>query len=393
MSMIPSNIRQICDNHAKIIADLLDAAEAQVEDDFELDEYRGNIQDELDRLQISVEELARTLTFEAFTLIHETEQELLDVVHKVTDHELRDILIDEISGKFGVSGTFYEKCRATDPDLKLKLVQQVIVQSHEPAEVARKYVSEVHKDKFLDSFVELTGVMNQLAVKPDEWQLAIFFAQLSLYLEDQSRIEAAVEHIAAHFYVVQPMIHQLVSYGEGGSDDMKTRIVRSNLAVNCKFLAGLYAATNSPDVKELGSIATLSPSGQTPFAYLETMSLGLTPEWYLTKQSAAEGNYLIALMKHALATPGVSLNLAQLETNCEPWMVKGYLEGIKSAPTENPECAGKVKQLLEALSEQCQTHSKGTEIRREIMKSDLPRILLEPHLTLLGDRFTQELGV
>lgn len=393
MSMIPSNIRQIYDGHEKIILDLLNSADVEVDGDFDVDDYRDTIQDDLYRLQISVEELARTLVLEAFALIHETEQELLDVVHKVKQPQLRDILIEEISDKFGVSGTFYEKCRATDQDLKLKLVQQVIVQSHEPAEVARKYVSEVDKDKFLDSFVELTRVMNQLVVKPDEWQLAIFFAQLSIFLEDQSRIEAAVEHLAAHFYVVQPMIHQLISYGEGGSDDMKTRIVRSNLAVNCQFLAGLYAATNSPDVKELGSIATLSPSGQTPFAFLETMSLGLTPEWYHTKQSAAEGNYLIALMKHALATPQVPLNLSQLETNCESWKVKRYMEAIKSAPLDQPECADKVKQLMRALAEQCQTHLKGADIRREIMNSDLPRVVLEPHLTLLGDRFTQELGV
>lgn len=393
MSMIPSNIRQIYDGHAKIILDLLNSADVEVDEDFDVDDYRDSVQDDLYRLQSSVEELARTLVLEAFALIHETEQELLDVVHKIKHPQLRDILIEEISGKFGVSGTFYEKCRATDPDLKLKLVQQVIVQSHQPAEVARKFVSEADKDRFLDSFVELTGVMNQLEVKSDEWELATFFSQLTLHLEDHSRIEAAVEHIAAHFYVVQPMIHQLITYGDGASDDMKTRIVRSNLAVNCEFLAGLYAATNSPDVKALGSIATLNPSGKTPFAFLETMSLGLTPEWYHTKQGAAEGNYLIALMKHALATPGVALNLAQLETNCEPWKVKGYLEGITSAPVDQPECAAKVKELLGALAEQCQTHVKGAEIRREIMKSDLPRSVLEPHLTLLGDRFTQELGV
>jgi hypothetical protein len=29
----------------------------------------------------------------------------------------------------------------------------------------------------------------------------------------------------------------------------------------------------------------------------------------------------------------------------------------------------------------------------EIMNSNLPRAVLEPHLTLLGDRFTLELGV
>lgn len=391
--MIPSNIRQIYDGHAKIILDLLNSADVEVDDDFDVDDYRDSVQDDLYRLQSSVEELARTLVLEAFALIHETEQELLDVVHKVKHPQLRDILIEEISGKFGVSGTFYEKCRATDPDLKLKLVHQVIVQSHQPAEVARKFVSEADKDRFLDSFVELTGVMSQLEVKSDEWELATFFSQLTLYLEDQTRIEAAVEHIAAHFYVVQPMIHQLITYGDGASDDMKTRIVRSNLAVNCEFLAGLYAATNSPDVKALGTIATLNPSGKTPFSYLETMSLGLTPEWYHTKQGAAEGNYLMALIKHALVTPGVELNLTQFGTNLTLWAVKDYLKVIKGAPLDQPDCAAKVKQLLGALAEECQTNLIGREIRLEIMNSNLPRAVLEPHLTLLGDRFTLELGV
>lgn len=393
MSMIPSNLRSLFDNHSKIILDLLNAAEVEVDDDFDLDAYRDDIQDELIRLQSCVEELARTLAFEAFAIIQGTEQELLDVVRKIKNPQLRDVLVNDIADKFGISQAFYENCRATKPHLKLKLVKEVIAQSQEPAEVARKFVSEVDKDKFLDSFVELTQALLQPGVKADEWELSNFFSQLSLYLQDQSSIEGAVEHFAAHLNAVWPLIQKLVSYGEGGADDLKARLVKSSLALDCEFLAGLYAVTHSHQVKALGAIASQNPSGKTPFAYLETMGLGLTPEWYNHKQGAADGKYLIVLMTHALVASDVPLNLTQLAANCEPWQVKEYLKGIKSAPFDQPECADKIKQLLGALAEQCQTHVKGPQIRQEIMKSDLPRIVLEPHLTLLGDRFTQELGV
>lgn len=389
----PSNIRALFDNHAKIILDLLNAAEVQAEESFDEDDYRDAVQDELTRLQICIEELARTLSFEAFAVIQATELEILDVVRKIRHPGARDIAIDEITNHFSLSVTYYDQWMATDPAVKLKLAKQVIAQSHEPAEIARKYVSEVDKNKFLDSFMALTKELRQPGINADEWQLATFFSELRQYLEEQSRVEGAVEHFAAHLHVVGPLIQQLVTYGKSDSSDLKTKIVRNGLAVNCEFLAGLYAATNSNLIKELGAIATVNPSGLTPFAFLETMDLGLTPAWYNEMQGKADDKYLIALINHALVAPGVPLNLARLENNCDAWKVKGYLEGIKSAPVDQPECAGKVKQLLGALAEQCQTHTKGAEIRREIMKSDLPRSVLEPHLTLLGDRFTQELGV
>lgn len=389
----PANICALFDNHAKIILDLLNASEVQAEESFDEDEYRDAVQDELTRLQICIEELARTLSFEAFNVIQATELEILDVVRKIRHPGARDVAIDEITNHFSLSVTYYDQWMATDPAVKLKLAKQVIAQSHEPAEIARKYVSEVDTTKFLDSFVALTKELCRPGINADEWQLATFFSELRQYLEEQSRVEGAVEHFAANFHVVAPLIQRLLTYGSSDSGDLKTKIVRTNLALNCEFLAGLYAATKSNLIKELGALATLNPSGPTPFAFLETMNLGLTPVWYNEMQGKAEDNYLIALIKHALVAPGVPLNLSQLGTNCDAWMVKGYLEGIKNAPVDQPECAGKVKQILAALAEQCQTHAKGAEIRREIMKSDLSRNVLEPHLTLLGDRFTQELGV
>jgi len=389
----PGNIRELSESREKIIVDLLNAAELRSGDDFEESGYRGGIQDELARLQICLEALGKSLSFEAFETIRATEVELLDVVRKIGHADARDVAIDEITNRFCLSALYSDQWMATSPTLKLKLAKQLILQSHDPAEVARKHVSEVDKSKFLHSFVELTAELLRPTMKVHEYQLAVFFAELGSYLGEQSRVEGAIDYIAAHINVVAPLMRKVVAFSKGGQGDYRAPIVRNMLPLDCEFLAGLYAITNSPIVKELGVSASERALGKTPFAFLETMGLGLTPDWYNNQMEGAEGFQLLALIKHALVTPGIELNLSQIPTNCEQWKLAGYLEAIKTAPVDQSDCALKVNKLLSALADQCTPGERGRKIHQQITESGLPPELLRPYPTLLGDRFTQDLGL
>lgn len=388
-----SNFLALCENRDKIIIDLLNAAEVQDGDDFKESSYRDSVQHELVRLQVCLEALGKTLSFEAFETIRATEIELLDVVRKIRHAGARDAAIDEITNLFCLSTAYGDQWMATGHAVKLKLTKQLILQSLEPAEVARKHVSEAEKTKFLHSFVELTTDLLHLGMKVEEWQLALFFAELRTYLEEQSRVEGAVEYISAHINLVAPLMEKLVAFSKRGEGDLQATIVLNKLSLDCEFLAGLYAATNHPVVKELGAIASKSPSGRTPFAFLETMGLGLTPDWYHHQMEVAEGRHLLALIKHALVTPGVELNLSQIPTNCDQWKLAGYLEAIITAPAQHQDCASKVNRLMSSLADQCTPGERGQKIRQQIANSGLPPDLLRNHPTLLGDRFSQDLGM
>jgi hypothetical protein len=153
----------------------------------------------------------------------------------------------------------------------------------------------------------------------------------------------------------------------------------------------LYALTQAPVLLKVGEFALREPSGELPYAYLESMGIIRSAEWHHEKQGKATNHKRIALYEYALMTPGYELNsaikpLAEFE-------VKAFISLVKREVGEGDDGVRKRQELFDLMANQCVKNDPGQKIRTLLVKSDLPKDLFKNHLSLLGEAFGRDLGL
>lgn len=384
---------QIGDHYDNCLAAVKKVAESGNDEDLKLRDFRKDVAPALDDLKAATEAIAKAGYLEGFSLLADLQSELATIAILVENEPARDVVISEITRRFAINEAFNKECRAKGHATRLAVFRDMLVQAYQPGDLARKELQTMPEDIFFPALlVGLECLMPPFKeVNPNS--MVALLGELKRYLNEKTeqRLPLAVEFMAAHINAFATALNAMITPAPGASA-MGQRFLEDDIALRPEFLAPLYALTQAPVLVKVGEFALRIPSGELPYAYLESMGIIRSAEWHHDMQGQATNHKRIALYEYALMTPGYELNPATKSPLAE-FEVKAFISLIKREVGEGADGVRKRQELFDLMANLCAKNDPGQKIRTLLVKSDLPKELFKGHLSLLGDTFGRDLGI
>lgn len=351
-----------------------------------------------------------------------------------------EIFWDQLSQNYPARGSWDIKLSNLSAGLQLRLLEQMITQEKDPQVLIRRQLERMTNEAFMDGFTLALRMMH-----PSEIQYqADFFeplCSLKRRLADPALIPEAVEHIVAHQNLYMEYLErvtrvakarddfdrldgesdegmlfrrrQLVMHAMGyGEIEMQAMFdsgqavnvapnadsfqsMRNTLALPAEFLHMLHQATGSPLVLEIAELSLSSPTGRTPYAFLEQMGMAQTPEWHLNAQEFSDISIAMRLYEHAIHTPGIEVSAERLTWHCprdQAW-VDRIVEVLMNVPVKDPECRRKGQQIFDALVKNVETGKNADRLKNIIENGQIPAAFYKDHAALKAKKLESALGM
>lgn len=383
---------QVGDHYDNCLAALKKVAESGNDEDVKLREFRRDLAPALDDLKAATEAIAKAGYLEGFSLLADLQSELSTIAIQVENDSARDVVISEITRRFAINEAFNKECRAKGHATRLVVFRDMLAQAYQPGDLARKELQTMPDDIFFPALLVGFEYLMPPFKEVNPHSMVSLLGELKRYFNEKTeqRLPLAVEFFAAHMNAFGAALKAMITPAQGASE-MGQRFLEDDIALRPDFLAPLYALTQAPVLLKVGEFALREPSGELPYAYLESMGIIRSAEWHHEKQGKATNHKRIALYEYALMTPGYELNsaikpLAEFE-------VKAFISLVKREVGEGDDGVRKRQELFDLMANQCVKNDPGQKIRTLLVKSDLPKDLFKNHLSLLGEAFGRDLGL
>lgn len=384
---------QISEHYTNCLEVLKKVVELGNDEDVKLREFRKDLASVLDDLKAATEAIAKAGYLEGFSHLADLQNELVNIGILVEIGPVRDVVISEITRRFAVNEAFNKECRAKGHATRLAVFRDMLAQSHHPEDLARREIQTIPDDMFFPAL--MVGFECSMppfkAVNPNAMVALLGELKRFIGTKTEERIPLAVEFMAAHINAFGSALNAMITPAPGVSE-MGQRFLEDDIALRPEFLAPLYALTQAPVVLKVAEFSVREPSGELPYAYLESMGVIRSAEWHHEKQGQAKNHKRIALFEYALMTPGYELNPA-IKLPLVEFEAKAFISLIKREVGEGADGVRKRQELFDLMANLCAKNDPGQKIRTLLVKSDLPKELFKGHLSLLGETFGRDLGI
>jgi hypothetical protein len=366
---------------------------------------------------------------------------LLEVMAEAQRPKIADeIFWDQLSQHYPVRGSWVIKLSNLPTALQLRLLEQMVTQEREPQVLIRRQLERMTNEAFMDGFTLALRMMHpsEIQYQPDFYEPLYSLKQR---VADPSLMPDIVEHIVAHQELYMEYLERVTRVAkvwddhgrlDGESDEALVfrrrqmvmramgydeiemqamfdsgqavnvvpnfeifQLMRNALALPAEFLHMLHQATGSPLLLEMAEFSLLSPTGRTPYAFLEQMGLAQTPEWHLNAQEFSDISIVMRLYEHAIHTPGLEVSADRLTWHTprnQDW-VERIVEVLMNVPVKDPECRRKGQQIFDALVKNMEAGKNVDKLKNVIENGQIPAALYKNHPALKGKKLENELGM
>jgi hypothetical protein len=385
---------KISDHYIACLAAVKKVAESGNDEDVKLREFRKDLAPALDDLKVATDTIGKAGYLEGFSLLADLQNELAGIAILVEGEPTRDVVIGEIIRRFAINDAFNRQCRAKGHATRLAVFRDMLLQDSNPEDLARRELSTMPEAIFFPAL--LVGFECSMppykSLEPEKFTSLLVELERFLCTNTETRVQLAVEYLATHMKPFRSGLEALLEGTSAMKSPASQAVVEDQTALRPHLLAGLYALTQDPVLLRVAELAVKSPSGELPYAYLESMGVTRSVEWHFEAQGKAKDDKRVALYEFALMTPGYQIN-PDIKLPLQPFEAKEFITLLKSEAGEEPEGVRKRQELFDLMANLCGKNDPGQQIRSVLVKSDLPKELFKGHLNLLGDSFGRDLGI
>jgi hypothetical protein len=385
---------QISDHYIACVEAVKKVAETGSDEDVKLREFRKDLAPVLDDLKAATEAIGKAGYLEGFSLLADLQNELVSIGILVESEPARDVLIGEISRRFAISEAFNRQCRAKGHATRLAVFRDMLLQENNPEDIARRELGTMPEAVYFPALLVAfeCSLPPFKSINPPQFVSLLVELERFLCYNTDSRLPLAVEYLAAHMKGFRSGLEALLSGAEAMESAVRQAVLEEQMALRPHLLAGLYALTQDPVLLRVAEFAVKSPSGELPYAYLESMGVTRSVEWHFEAQAKATNDKRVALYEFALMTPGHELN-PDIKLPLQPFEAKEFIGFLKREVGEGADGARKRQALFDVMANVCGEDDPGNQIKNLLLKSDLPKSLFKGHLSLLGETFGRDLGI